>query len=62
MLFYCLDVLLPSKDIKDLEIFLIFFQNILLVDDFDEFDGRTSMLKVCLSSVVSKDYLNGSQR
>lgn len=38
MLFYCLDILLPSKDIKDLGILLIFFQNILLVV-FDEFDG-----------------------
>lgn len=40
MLFYCLDILLLSKDVKGLDfikILLIFFQNMLLVV-FDEFD------------------------
>lgn len=39
MLFYCLDILLLSKDIKDLDFvrILLTFQNMLLVV-FDEFD------------------------
>ena len=37
MLFYRLDILLLSKDIKELGILFIFFQNMLSVV-FDEFD------------------------
>lgn len=37
MLFYCLDIILLSKDIKNLGVLLIFFQSMLLVV-FNEFD------------------------
>lgn len=71
MLFYCLEILLLSKDIRDLGILLVFFQSMFsIVDEFEYYaEGLSFKNKVSLFlnifSMSTKDsgvqlYLMGS--